>query len=149
MLCLPAHMTHILQPLDVGVFKSFKVHFCKAASKYLADNPERVITASLVGQAWPSLHTALNLMAGFKKSGVFPTNSSEVSDRQLMPSKAVSPPQVDPSDVPKASPPSGQSTSSLGLISPEKEALFKQRYEEGYDIECPEYIAWMKINHPG
>ena len=49
------------------MWESFKVHFCKAASKYLADNPERVITASLVGQAWPSLHTALNLMAGFNK----------------------------------------------------------------------------------
>ena len=29
MLCLPAHTTHILQPLDVGVFKSFKSFYHK------------------------------------------------------------------------------------------------------------------------
>ena len=32
MLCLPAHTTHVLQPLDVGVFKSFKGHFSKPAA---------------------------------------------------------------------------------------------------------------------
>ena len=53
-LCLPSHTTHVLQPLDVGVFKSFKSHFSKACSKYLAANPGRVITsdklASLVAE---------------------------------------------------------------------------------------------------
>ena len=30
LLCLPAHTSHILQPLDIGVFKSFKTHYSKA-----------------------------------------------------------------------------------------------------------------------
>ena len=57
LLCLPAHTTHVLQPLDVGVFKSFKGNFSKACGEYLAKHPGRVITAdilaSLVGEAWP------------------------------------------------------------------------------------------------
>lgn len=69
MLCLPSHTTHILQPLDVGVFKSLKANYSKACRKYLSDNPGRVITteaiASLLAVAWPLSVTPVNIMAGF------------------------------------------------------------------------------------
>ena len=92
MLCLPAHTTHILQPLDVGVFKSFKSMFSKACTSYISKHPGRVITAdilaSLVAEAWPLSFTALNIMSGFKKCGLFPLNPSTVDDRRLAPSRA-------------------------------------------------------------
>ena len=54
-------------------------------------NPGRVITsnklASLVTEEWPQSHTPLNVMSRFKKSGNFPLNPSEVTDRQIAPSK--------------------------------------------------------------
>ena len=34
-------------------------------------------------------YTALNIMAGFRKCGVFPFNPSEITDHQIMPLKAV------------------------------------------------------------
>ena len=144
LLCLPAHTTDILQPLDIGVLKLFKSNFSKVCTKYLAAHPGRVITsdklASLVAEAWPHSFTALNIMSGFKKCGIYPINPSEITDRQIAPSKAVcyqAGAETDAGDVP-ASP----------LFSPEEEDLYKKRYEEGYNIDDPNYIAWLKINHP-
>ena len=60
-LCLPSHTSHILQPLDVGVFKSFKSFFSKPCRQYMAKNPGRVITedilATVVGDAFAQSHT--------------------------------------------------------------------------------------------
>ena len=87
MLCLSAHTIHVLQPLDVGVFKSFKTFFSKACHKYLTKHPGRVITsdviASLIGEVWPQSLTPLNIMGGFKKCGIYPLNLSAVTDRQV------------------------------------------------------------------
>ena len=123
----------------------------------MSNNPGHVITpdklASLVGEAWPHAFTPVNVMAGFKKTGIYPLNPGEVTDRQLGPSKVFcqqdtemvassepSPP-VDGSveaDVPYGSP----------FFSKEKEALFQKRYEEGYDLLGAEYVAWLRIAHP-
>ena len=129
LLCLPSHTTHILQLYDIGVFKLFKFNFSKACTRYLAANPGRVITsdrlASLVAEAWPHSFTALNVMSGFKKCGVFPLNPSEICDRQIAPSKGVryqtvteSDQKVDAGDV--------TMNSSSPLFSPEKKRTLQQ-----------------------
>ena len=68
-LCLPAHTIHLLQPLDVDVFKSFKENFRKACH-YLCKGG-RVVTdqdiIDLVAEAWPVSMTPVNFMSGFKK----------------------------------------------------------------------------------
>ena len=90
-LCLPAHTTHVLQPLE-GVFKSFKSFFSKACVAYLSKYPGRVITndmiSSLVAGAYPSAFTPINIMGGFKKTGIFPLNPGAIDDKVLCPSKA-------------------------------------------------------------
>lgn len=135
LLCLPSHTSHILQPLDVGVFKSFKAFFSKACPQYMAKNPGRVITedilATVVAEAFAQSHTPLNTLGGFKKSGIYPFNPGEVSDRQVAPSKAL----VEPSSQPPA-------------FSPEQIALFEKRYAEGYDVPDPTYLAWKSANYP-
>ena len=33
-------------------------------------------------------------------------------------------------------------------FTPEQDALYERRFQEGYDIPDPSYAAWLKINHP-
>ena len=67
---------YVLQLMDVGVFKSLKSFFSKACRQYMAKNPGRVITedilATVVGDAFAQSHTPLNILGGFKKSGIYP-----------------------------------------------------------------------------
>ena len=151
LLCLPAHCTHILQPLDVGIFKPFKSYFSKACTAYLAHNPGCVITpeklSSLVAEAWPKAFTPVNILAGFKKSGIHPLNPGEITDRQVGPAKTFQYPPCDNKEV-KSSEAESLESSSDALFSPEKVALFKTRFEENYDLNDPEYVAWLKIFHP-
>ena len=48
LLCLPVHTTHLLQPLDVGVFRCLKSNFSKMCKQFLAVNPGQVITTDLI-----------------------------------------------------------------------------------------------------
>ena len=94
LLCLPSHTTHILQPLDIGVFKSFKSGFNKACGDFMKQHLGRVIMtdvlALMVGQAYTSAFTPVNVLSGFRNTGIYPFNPSSVDDRQLAPSKALS-----------------------------------------------------------
>ena len=143
MLCIPAHTTHILQPLDVGVFKSFKSYYYKACKKELADHPNRVITteqiAGLVGRAWPQSLTPVNIMSGFKKCGIYPLNPGEITDRQLAPSTLF--PNKD--TLPVADP----DVKSVVKPSSEQDSLYRKRYEEGYDLYDDDYLAWIRDNN--
>ena len=91
LLCIPAHGTHILQPLDVSVMSSLKLHFSKACKDFLAKNPGRVITeydiSGLLGKAWPQALSPSKVMSGFCKTGIYPLNPGRISDHELTPSK--------------------------------------------------------------
>ena len=78
---LPAHTSHFLQPLDVGVFSPMKSHYNATCSRYLREHPGRVVTrynlCGLIGEAY--LRTmAGNLQAGFKGTGIFPFHPEEI-----------------------------------------------------------------------
>ena len=82
LLCLPSHTSHLLQPLDVGVFKSLKSFFNK---QFMVDNPGCVVCsenlASLLAIAWPQSVTPVN-MSGFRKCRIHPLNPGVIDDQQ-------------------------------------------------------------------
>ena len=67
----------------MGVFKPFS----KACSSYLAKYPGHMIL-SVVATAWPNAFTPKDIMAGFRKTGVFSMNLGSIDDKMLSPSEA-------------------------------------------------------------
>ena len=77
-------------------------------------------------------------MSGFRKCGIFPINPGAVTDRQLAPSKAFQSKDKVESTV-------TESSLDNTLFTQEEQKLYQKRYEEGYNISDPSYVAWL---HP-
>ena len=94
----------------------------------MSEYPGRVITtdilASIVAKAYPLSFTTVNIMSGFKKSGVWPINPGEVTDQHIAPSTAlcVQTKTLDPECDSNPDEPIQDSY----LFSPELEALYKK-----------------------
>ena len=85
-MCLPAHSSHPLQPLDVAVFKSLKFHFNTACRKFLLSNPRKVTTIyDISREAWPQALTPANLISGFRHSGTYPLNPDKITAEKTAP----------------------------------------------------------------
>lgn len=73
-LCLPAHTTHILQPLDIVVFNALKAVFSTMASRMGLVQGDLVVGkkqfSSLLKAVYPTAVTALNIKAGFRTSSL-------------------------------------------------------------------------------
>ena len=83
-------------------------------------------------------------MAGFKTWGIYPFNRSAIKilgskeDQQTSTKEGVA--EDNTAKCPVVMPKS---------FTPEQEALFKRRFEEGYDVYIDkDYIRWIKLNHP-
>ena len=103
------------------------------------------VIASLLATAWAQAVTPVNIMAGFKKCGVYPLNPGEVTNRQIAPSKtnySMNQKECTQSEGISTSPDTQSST------SPNVESIFIKRYEEGYDIYDKEYVAWLRCHNP-
>ena len=89
LLCLPAHSSHILQPLDVGVF----VHVKNSWRKVLADyyltsgckNIDKSIFPSLINKVIQSheAFTRTHAITGFQKTGLFPLDITSIDETKL------------------------------------------------------------------
>lgn len=83
---LPAHTSHVLQPLDVAVMKSFKDRWDPLLVKWQRLNVGTRLSkpefARLIGQVWKQIDGQV-LRNGFRKTGIFPFNPNEIDEKQF------------------------------------------------------------------
>ncbi|XP_065658622.1 uncharacterized protein LOC136083143 [Hydra vulgaris] len=84
---LPAHTSHFLQPLDVGVFKTVKGAWKRIVESYLTKNHSQ----SLTNRHFPAMFKDLiqnggfkpeNARSGFKNTGIFPLDRLQISSKK-------------------------------------------------------------------
>ncbi|XP_047994772.1 uncharacterized protein LOC125232964 [Leguminivora glycinivorella] len=77
---MPAHTRHVLQPLDVGVFRPLKAAWQTELDKYKRENPNLIPTRhdfhKLLTPAYEKAFTKANIRAGFRKTGIYPFNNT-------------------------------------------------------------------------
>ena len=158
--CLPPHTTHESQPLDTTVFGPLKRNWQSVCHQYMQSNPGKIVTkyqfSALLNKAWMLTMTPSNICAGFRKCGVYLFNSNAI-DCGLMSSSTVDDGGDSSSYRDRDDDGDGGNANEGGVgdnlengseFSAEKELLFQQRHEEGYDVYDPEYVRWLEVHHP-
>jgi len=107
LMVLPAHSSHLLQPLDVGIFKPFKSAYNRACQEFLRQNVGRQITrydiCELACKAYVKALTPSNIINSFRKTGIVPFNMQAIAPECFMPN-AITTEKQSQSDQPESQP---------------------------------------------
>jgi len=80
--CLPPNTTHLLQPLDKGLFGPLKTYWNEECHQYLRSHPGQVMNDysfnTVFGRAWGRAMTIPNAAAAFRTTGVYPFDRTAV-----------------------------------------------------------------------
>ena len=157
-LCLPPHTTHESQPLDCGVFGPLKKQWTQVCHDFQQANKGAVISkyvfSRLFSQAWLHALSGHNIIAGFRKCGVYPFNHNAIEilddstanesgidvncshDDGIPVSDDFHPVDVNPTQPPHQMNESEQSVATRSFTE-QTILLFQRRFEEGYDLYDP------------
>ena len=168
-LCLPPHTTHESQPLDVGVFAPLKVHWSKVYHDFYWKHPGKIVTKfnfnALFAEAWYGGVTTANIMAGYRRAGVYPLNPQAVTiaadsydhsvladsfaDQSITRCSDSSGETDEPLATSSGSPDGGDSMTAGPFFMEEQRCCFQTRFEEGFDVAGDQdYTQWLCLNHP-
>lgn len=90
MVSFPPHCSHKIQPLERSVFGPFKRYLASAQSAWLRNNPGKSLSIydipSIVRDCLPRAATPVNIMHGFKVTGIYPFNSEIFTAEEFHPS---------------------------------------------------------------
>ena len=97
----PPHTTHLLQPLDVGVFGPLKLVWSQILKEFkletMAAKVDKRIFPSLVAKMWPRVLLPEHLIGGFRGAGLHPLSRDAIPASKLKVSIPFQPPSQPPS----------------------------------------------------
>jgi len=82
LLCFPAHSTHLLQPLDVGLFAPLQKYYGKAADDYIRNTRTGILKGTFwrfYSAACRQAYTKKNIASAFRATGICPFNPDAVT----------------------------------------------------------------------
>ena len=91
---LPAHTSHIIQPLDVACYGPLQKIFNNECHKFIRGNHGTVVRDNMCGLICKSYSKALsteNLISAFKKTGIHPLDREQISNDCLKPAEVFVP----------------------------------------------------------
>ena len=92
---LPSNTTHVLQPLDVGVYGPLKQAWKKILTQHKfstrASNIGKEDFPTLLAQLWETRFKSSHLVGGFRETGLFPLNYSAIPPWKISPCSITTP----------------------------------------------------------
>lgn len=106
---LPPNTTHLLQPLDKGVFGPFKAHWKRVCEDFKVSHRQVINEynfCSLFSKAWLESMTVSNIAGGFRTTGLYPLNrdaiqlpgESNYANKLITPKLTFTPGKLHPQD---------------------------------------------------
>ena len=83
LLILPPHITHRLQPLDVGLFQPLSTAYSWELNTFMNQSGGHVSMSKgffwpKFKRSWDKAFTESNIQSAFRKSGIWPTDGTDV-----------------------------------------------------------------------
>jgi FtsZ-binding cell division protein ZapB len=135
--CMPAHSSHLLQPLDVGCFSPLKKHYGKLIENLMKNGLNHIDKADFLDiypTARQSAITSKNIVSGFAATGLVPFNPDQVLS-QL-------PPRVrTPTPIPASSPYMPATPHTIPQIQRHQKAIRKLQKRRTASPPTPTQVA--------
>jgi len=98
MLTFPPHTTNKLQPLNVSAYGPLRIFYGSECDSWQLSNPGKTISlydiGELSGKAIVKALTPENILAGYRKTGIFPFDANIFQESDFLPAYVTDPPDT-------------------------------------------------------
>lgn len=130
-LCLPAHSTHLLQPLDVGIFSPLAHYYGRGVDDAVRGgrtNIDKSQFFTIYNSARQNTMTTANIISSYRTTGLVPFEPTEVLKR--LPPEVVSQASIQDDDINRL----------------QQEDQLRNPKTPRTTRELDEHIAWVQVN---